>query len=74
MGLGVLSRAVAEPARALVGEMTERLAGVGRILEQTAAEAYSNLAGQLHRALGELDAVIKDARTAVAQRQPEPGG
>jgi anti-anti-sigma regulatory factor len=57
---------------ALVGELTERLAGVGRILEQTAAEACSNLAGQLHRALGELDAVIKDARTAVAQRQPGP--
>ncbi len=57
---------------ALVGEMTERLAGVGRVLEQTAAEACPNLAGQLHWALGELDAVIKDARTAVAQRQPGP--
>jgi hypothetical protein len=51
---------------ALVGEMTERLAGVGRILEATAAEACPNLAGQLHRALGELDAVIRDAHTAIA--------
>jgi hypothetical protein len=45
---------------------------VGRILEQSAAEACSNLAGQLHRALGELDAVIKDVRTAVGHRQPGP--
>ena len=44
----------------------------GRILEQSAAEACSNLAGQLHRALGELDAVIKDVRTAVGHRQPGP--
>jgi len=56
---------------ALVGEMTERLAGVGRILEATAAEACPNLAGQLHRALGELDAVIRDAHTAIAP--PDPG-
>jgi len=61
-----------EADAAFVGEMTERLAGVGRILEQSAAEASSNLAGQLHRALGELDAVIKDVRTAVGHRQPGP--
>lgn len=61
-----------EADAAFAGEMTERLAGVGQILEQSAAEACSNLAGQLHRALGELDAVIKDVRTAVAHRQPGP--
>jgi anti-anti-sigma regulatory factor len=61
-----------EADAAFVGEVTERLAGVGRILEQSAAEACSNLAGQLHRALGELDAVIKDVRTAVGHRQPGP--
>jgi hypothetical protein len=56
---------------ALVGDMTERLAGVGRILEETAAEACPSLAGRLRRALGELDAVIRDAHTAIAP--PDPG-
>jgi hypothetical protein len=59
---------------ALVGELTERLAGVARILEESEAQPYANLAGQLRRARGELDAVIRDARTAIARRGPGPDG
>jgi hypothetical protein len=32
------------------------------------------MAGQLRGALGELDAVIRDARTAIAPRGPGPDG
>jgi anti-anti-sigma regulatory factor len=55
---------------ALVGELTERLAGVARTLAESEAQAGANLAGQLRRARGELDAVIRDARTTIARRGP----
>jgi hypothetical protein len=47
---------------ALAGELAERLTGVARILEESEAQACANLAGQLRRALGELDSVIRDAQ------------
>jgi anti-anti-sigma regulatory factor len=62
------------PDAAFAGDLTGRLAGVARILEESAGQACANLAGQLHRALGELDAVIKDAHAASVPRGPEPEG
>ncbi|MGD0242043.1 MAG: STAS domain-containing protein [Streptosporangiaceae bacterium] len=56
------------PDAAFVGELTGRLAGVTGILEESAGQACANLAGQLHRALGELDAAIRDVHAAVAPR------
>jgi hypothetical protein len=47
---------------------------VARILEESATQACPGLAGQLRRALGELDAVIRDAHTAVTPRDPGPRG
>ncbi len=58
----------------LGGELTERLAGVARILEESAAQACANLAGPLRRALGELDAVIRDAHTAIGPGDAAAGG
>jgi hypothetical protein len=43
-------------------------------LEESATQACPGLAGQLRRALGELDAVIRDAHTAVTPRDPGPRG
>jgi anti-anti-sigma regulatory factor len=49
--------------RDLIGEMTDRLSGVGRILEESASQASAPLAGRLRRAIEELDAIIQAART-----------
>jgi hypothetical protein len=46
--------------------MTDRLSGVGRILEESASQASAPLAGQLRRAIEELDDIIQAARTGVA--------
>jgi hypothetical protein len=45
--------------------MTDRLSEVGRILEESAGQAPGPLAGQLRRAIGELDAIIRAARTSI---------
>jgi hypothetical protein len=49
----------------LIGEMTDRLSGVGRILEESASQASAPLAGQPRRAIEELDAIIQATRTGV---------
>jgi len=51
--------------RALIDEMAYRLSGVGRILEESAAQADVPLAGQLREAIEELDAIIQAARTGL---------
>jgi len=48
--------------RALLGEMADRLSGVGRILEESAAQAGVPLASPLRQAIEELDAIIQAAR------------
>jgi anti-anti-sigma factor len=58
----------------LVGELAERLTGVARILEESTRQACPGRAGQLRGALGELNAVIRDARTAITARGPGPDG
>jgi hypothetical protein len=62
--------------RDLVGEMTDRLSAVGRILEESAGQASAPLAGRLRRAIEELDDVIQAARTSIAppRRTGEPTG
>ena len=45
--------------------MTYRLSGVGRILEESAAQAGAPLASQLRQAIEELDAIIQAARAGV---------
>jgi anti-sigma B factor antagonist len=62
------------PGVALVRDLAERLTGVARGLEESAGQACASMAGQLRGALGELDAVIRDARTAIAPRGPGPDG
>jgi hypothetical protein len=57
------SGAQAARDRALIGEMADRLSGVGRILEESASQASAPLAGQLRGAIEELDAIIQAART-----------
>ena len=60
------SGAQAARDRDLIGEMTDRLSGVGRILEESAGQASAPLAGQLRRAIGELEAIIAAARTSIS--------
>lgn len=71
-GAGTAAGAGAEAA--FVGELTGRLAGVARILEESAPQAGAGLAGQLRRALDELNAVIRDAHAAIAPRDSGPPG
>jgi len=59
------SGAQAARDRDLIGEMTDRLSGVGQILEESAGQAAAPLAGQLRRAIEELDAIIAAARTSI---------
>jgi anti-anti-sigma regulatory factor len=59
------SGALAARDRDLIGEMTDRLSGLGRILEESAGQAAAPLAGQLRWAAGELDAIIQAARTSI---------
>ena len=51
--------------RDLIGETTDRLSGVVRILEESAGQASAPLTGQLRRAIEELDAIIQAARTSI---------
>jgi hypothetical protein len=51
--------------RTLIGEMVDRLSGVGRILEASAAQAGVPLADQLGQAIEELDAIIQTARSDI---------
>jgi hypothetical protein len=56
--------------RDLIGETTDRLSGVVRILEESAGQASAPLAGQLRRAIEELDAIIQAARTSITPITP----
>lgn len=56
--------------RDFIGETTDRLSGVIRILEESAGQAPAPLAGQLRRAIEELDAIIQAARTSITPITP----
>jgi anti-anti-sigma factor len=59
-----------EPGRSLMSGMADRLASVSDLLEVTAIRAGSPVADQLQVAIGELTAVIQDARTATPGPRP----
>jgi hypothetical protein len=56
--------------RDLIGETTDRLSAVVRTLEESAGQASAPLAGQLRRAIEELDVIIQAARTSITPITP----
>ena len=56
--------------RDLIGETTDRLSGVVRILEERAGQSSAPPAGQLRRAIKELDAIIQAERTSITPPRP----
>jgi GGDEF domain-containing protein len=78
-GNGDSHRAAASPAPAasaameLAESVTGQLFGVGVVLESAATLADAAVATRIRQALDELDAIIREARTAAFGGWPQPG-
>jgi anti-anti-sigma regulatory factor len=70
----VAASAAAERCADLMQTMTHRLFGVGLLLQVTEDRAGGPLAGRLAQAVAELDAIIRDTRTAAFETGSFPPG